>query len=77
MNLQSMAPEQIKDEKYKPDMKSDIWGVGSTILQFLLDHPTWDLRTLSKQFAITDQKAALKEVRIDPPGHNPFHYYHG
>ena len=60
--MQEEAAELISDDSATPDMKSDIWSLGATILQFLFDQSCWDMHSLTKQFNVTLPQRALKEV---------------
>ena len=43
-------------------VKSDIWSLGATVLQFLFDQPVWDLYSLAKQFNVGDPAEAVRQV---------------
>ena len=43
-------------------VKSDIWSLGATVLQFLFDQPVWDLYSLAKQFNLADPAEAVRQV---------------
>ena len=45
--------------------KTDMWSLGATILQFILDTSVWDVASLVKKFDIRDSTLAIKKVRID------------
>ena len=61
--MQEQAPELALDDSTKPDLKSDIWSLGATIMQFLFDQSCWDMHSITKQFSVREQQKALKEVR--------------
>ena len=64
--LQERAPElmetSLKFEEQTLDQTSDIWSLGCTILQFLLDTDTWNILNFMKQFGVIDQSLALQKV---------------
>ena len=66
--LQERAPElmetSIKFEEQTLDQTSDIWSLGCTILQFLLDTDTWNITNFMKQFGVIDEFLALQKVRF-------------
>ena len=66
--LQERAPElmetSLKFEEQTLDLTSDIWSLGCTILQFLLDKDTWNIGNYMKQFGVIDKALALQKVRF-------------
>ena len=66
--LQERAPElmesSLKFEEQTLDQTSDIWSLGCTILQFLLDTNTWNIVNFMKQFGVIDESLALQKVRF-------------
>ena len=64
--LQERAPElmetTLKFEEQTLDQTSDIWSLGCTILQFLLDTDTWNITNFMKQFGVIDEYLALQKV---------------
>ena len=64
--LQERAPElmesSLKFEEQTFDQTSDIWSLGCTILQFLLDTDTWNIVNFMKQFGVIDESLALQKV---------------
>ena len=64
--LQERAPElmesSLKFEEQTLDQTSDIWSLGCTILQFLLDTDTWNIVNFMKQFGVIDEYLALQKV---------------
>jgi len=49
----------------QPDMSSDIWSLGASILQLLFDQSFWDVHTLQKQFVGENMLDILIQV-TDP-----------
>ena len=54
----------LKFEEQTLDQTSDIWSLGCTILQFLLDTDTWNIVNFMKQFGVIDKYLALQKVWI-------------
>ena len=52
----------LKFEEQTLDQTSDIWSLGCTILQFLLDTDTWNIVNFMKQFGVIDKYLALQKV---------------
>lgn len=48
---------------HNASVKSDIWSLGATVLQFLFDQPVWDLYSLAKQFNVGDPAEAVRQVK--------------
>ncbi|XP_059087881.1 uncharacterized protein LOC131884201 isoform X2 [Tigriopus californicus] len=67
-NLQERAPETVKSTK-EADMKTDIWALGCTIMEFIFDQYTWDFHNLNKQFNVKDSGMALDQavaLKLEP-----------
>jgi len=43
--------------------KSDIWSLGASILQLILDTTVWDGESLAKKFNVKNSSVAIKSVR--------------
>ena len=54
----------LKFEEQTLDLTSDIWSLGCTILQFLLDKDTWNIGNYMKQFGVIDKALALQKVKF-------------
>ena len=52
----------IKFEEQTLDQTSDIWSLGCTILQFLLDTDTWNITNFMKQFGVIDEYLTVQKV---------------
>jgi serine/threonine protein kinase len=62
---QERAPELLLDgAESVPTVKSDIWSLGATIIQFLFDQGVWDIYSLTKQFNVRNPNEAVKQVSV-------------
>ena len=59
--FQEKAPELFREGSIADD-KSDVWSLGATILQFLMDQKLWDSHALIKQFGSRDTMAAIQQA---------------